>query len=47
TTARPEPLTEGQMPDAATYDVNRLMGIVPVSASNVHGALYRKAGSAF
>ncbi|GJT09410.1 retrovirus-related pol polyprotein from transposon TNT 1-94 [Tanacetum coccineum] len=39
---RLEPLTEGQMPDAATYDVKRLMGGVPVSASNVHGAHYWK-----
>ncbi|GKB55362.1 acyltransferase-like protein, chloroplastic [Tanacetum coccineum] len=29
-------LTEGQMPDLATYDVTRLMGAVPVSASNLY-----------
>ncbi|GKE37111.1 acyltransferase-like protein, chloroplastic isoform X2 [Tanacetum coccineum] len=29
-------LTEGQMPNLATYDVTRLMGAVPVSASNLY-----------
>ncbi|GKD83718.1 acyltransferase-like protein, chloroplastic, partial [Tanacetum coccineum] len=29
-------LTEGQMPYLATYDVTRLMGAVPVSASNLY-----------
>ncbi|GKF42660.1 acyltransferase-like protein, chloroplastic, partial [Tanacetum coccineum] len=29
-------LTEGQMPDLTTYDVTRLMGAVPVSASNLY-----------
>ncbi|GJW97305.1 FIZZY-related 2-like protein, partial [Tanacetum coccineum] len=31
-----EILTEGQMPNLATYDVTRLMGAVPVSASNLY-----------
>ncbi|GKD54566.1 acyltransferase-like protein, chloroplastic [Tanacetum coccineum] len=36
-------LTEGQMPDLATYDVTRLMGSVPVSASNLYKLVSMKS----